>query len=383
MSDLPDSNIMPCTSLEGLCQFSLDPEHPYFLGSHIVARVGGLLRKCGHAKAMVLVDSQVLARHRDYIESGLQGIAYSLFEVPSGEASKCIDTVAEVHRRLLAFEADRRTAVVGLGGGVVGDIAGFASATYMRGLPLYLVPTTLLAMVDASIGGKNGVDLPEGKNLIGTFHRPRAVWADLDFLTTLPFNEWGNGLVETLKTAIIGDATLFALLETLDLDAVRKRHFTSLPDLRYHPIFEIIKRAVEVKSQIVVCDYREHGERFKLNLGHTLGHGLETAGGFSLLSHGQAVALGLLAALHMASKRGMLEDNLLDRVKSLLQCWQIPTRIPVQISWDEVSQAMKRDKKRQDGQLVVVLPYGLGLVVVEKGLDESELRQAFEALHEK
>ncbi len=363
-----------------LCQFSLDPHHPYYLSCGNIAHLGKFLTSFGHDRAVIVTDNNVDRHWRQAINSGLNGLPHDVVVLDAGENSKNFAVITLLYQKFLRFEADRHTAVIGIGGGVICDITGFAASTYMRGLPLYLVPSTLLAMMDASIGGKNGIDMPEGKNLIGTFYLPSAVFTDLQMLTTLPRPELSNGLAETLKTAIIGDTELFAELEQLDIDTSLQRPLMASPNLRYHPFFSIVQRAVTVKSRIVVSDFREQDQRRLLNLGHTLGHGLEAAGSFSLLSHGEAVALGLLAAIKIAEKVGILQESLEDRVLSMLTRWNMPTRIPASINWEDTVKAIKRDKKRQGKNLVLVLPNAVGNVEIITGLDESYLREAFESL---
>lgn len=363
-----------------LCQFSLDPDHPYYLSCGNIAELGRFLKTFAHSRAIIITDVNVEQSWGETIRKGLDGLPYDIVALTPGESNKSFSVITYLYQKFLRFEADRSTAIVAVGGGVVIDIAGFAASTFMRGLPLYLVPSTLLAMMDASIGGKNGIDLPEGKNLIGTFYLPSAVFTDLHLLTTLPSKELGNGLVETLKTAIIGDAELFAELEQLDLESTLQRPLIASPNLRYHPLFSIVQRAVTVKSQIVVSDFREQNQRRLLNLGHTLGHGLEAAGGFSALSHGEAVALGLLAAIRIASDQGILQEPLEERVLPMLQRWRMPVRIPACINWEDTFKAIKRDKKIKEKNLVLILPNAIGSVEIVTNLDASCLREAFESL---
>lgn len=380
MNSHPPSENTAKDWLVELCQFSVDPNHPYYLSCGNISALGRFLKSFGHSRAVVITDENVAEFWGQAIRDGLGDFPHDNIVLPPGESGKTFATITYLYQKLLRFEADRSTAVVGIGGGSVCDIAGFAASTFMRGLPLYLVPSTLLAMMDASIGGKNGIDLPEGKNLIGTFYLPSAVFTDLHLLSTLPRKELSSGLVETLKTAVIGDTELFAELELFDMESSLQRPLMASPNLRYHPLFSIVRRAVTVKSQIVVSDFLEQDQRRLLNLGHTLGHGLEAAGGFSLLSHGEAVSLGLLAAVHIAGKLELLQEPLEERILIMLKRWGMPVRIPEAIKWEDTVRAIRRDKKIREKNLVLILPNAVGSVEIVTGLDVSCLHEAFEFL---
>ncbi|MEW6283434.1 MAG: 3-dehydroquinate synthase [Candidatus Eremiobacterota bacterium] len=324
--------------------------HPYLVEPGLLTR----LRELVPGRAVLVTDSNV---QRAQPVRGFEVIV-----LPAGEEHKTLDTVRTVYARLVELEADRQTALVAVGGGVVGDLAGFAAATFLRGLPFYQVPTSLLAMVDASIGGKTGVDLPEGKNLVGAFHLPQAVYVDPEALSTLPEAELSAGMAEVLKHGLIADPGLFQLC----LGPVE-----DWPDL--------IRRAARVKLDIVRRDPLEHGERAYLNLGHTLGHALETAAGYRGLSHGEAVGLGLLAAVSLASRMGRLES--VPDVAAALRLWGLPTRIP-RLPWEAVRQALKRDKKRRDGRLRFVLPVRAGKVELCSEVPLDMVKEVFQELCE-
>ncbi len=302
------------------------------------------------------------------------GFAPSVIEIRDGERFKTLDTVREIYDQLIDAQLDRRSLIIALGGGVVGDVAGFAAATYLRGVPFVQLPTTLLAMVDASIGGKVAVDHPRGKNLIGAFKPPRAVIADTNALATLPAAEWRAGMAEVVKHAIIGDAGLFGMLE------VGNWKLDPAPSLRAG-IGSWITRAIKVKVDIVARDPYEHGERAKLNLGHTFAHALEKLSEYEL-RHGDAVAIGLMGAARLAARRGACPRALVERVENLLNAIGLPTRVPRALSAAALVDAMQTDKKRADGALRFVLPRALGDVVVVGDVAREEIVAAIEETRE-
>ncbi len=267
--------------------------------------------------------------------------------IPEGEQFKTLDTVREVYTQLLDRNFTRHDTIVALGGGVVGDIAGFVAATYFRGMDFVQVPTTLLAMVDSSVGGKTGVDLPEGKNLVGAFKNPRGVLIDPDLLKTLPERELRCGMAEIVKHAIIGDPELFEMLEK-----DTQPRFDSL-----------IRRPIEVKIKIVREDPYEQSKRMWLNLGHTFGHAIELLSNFQI-PHGEAVSIGLIQAAEYALQNEKCEPALVTRIRSLLSRIGLPTELPDNISKQAMWEAMRHDKKRQGNTLKLVLPRALGDVRV-------------------
>jgi shikimate kinase/3-dehydroquinate synthase len=272
--------------------------------------------------------------------------------VPPGESSKTFEQLARLSRAFVSAGLDRRGTVVAVGGGVIGDLAGFAAATFMRGVRWISVPTSLVAMIDASIGGKTGIDLPEGKNLVGVFHPAAIVAVDPLCLGTLPAREWTAGMAEVIKHAIVGDPALFASLE-------RGRPFGALADFR---------AAIEVKRAVVARDPFERGEREVLNLGHTIGHGVEAASGYEL-RHGEAVAIGLAGEARLAERLGLAPDSLAGRIESVLAAAGLPTRYSGPAA-TEVRAAMSADKKTALGRLRFALPADVGHV--ERGVEVPE-----------
>jgi len=288
---------------------------------------------------------------------------------PPGERSKTRDTWALLTDALLERGVGRDGAVVSLGGGVAGDLAGFVAATYMRGLPYLQVPTTLLAMVDASVGGKTGVDTPEGKNLIGAFHPPVAVVADPRVLGTLPEREYRGGLAEAVKHGLIADREYFRWMERAADDLLRRE-----PDAVQH----LVRRSVEIKAEVVSGDERETGRRAILNAGHTVAHALEHATGYEI-AHGEAVALGLVAESELAVRLGIAAPAVRERVEALLARFGLPVRLPRPIPPETLIAAMASDKKNRDSRIRFALPSALGRMqgerwTVEAG--EEEIRGA-------
>ena len=268
----------------------------------------------------------------------------------SGERSKTRETKARLEDRLVAWGVGRDSVIVALGGGVTGDLAGFLAATWHRGVPVVSVPTTLLAMVDAALGGKTAVDLPGGKNLVGAFHQPVALWADLDVLRSLPAKTYREGLAEAVKTAAACDAGLFRRLEA-DVDALLRR------DERV--VGRVVARCLALKGAVVAADEREAGRRAILNFGHTAAHAIEAATGYRI-SHGDAVAIGLVAESRLACRVTGLPRAHADRIEALLRAFGLPVRPPPDLDPGMLARAALRDKKTRGGRVRCVLPERLG-----------------------
>ena len=316
----------------------------------------------GFTRAVVVTNATLAPLYGDDLAARLPG--GHLIAVPDGEQHKTLDTVRAIYDRLLAAGADRSTLIVGLGGGVIGDMAGFAAATFMRGVPFVQAPTSLLAMVDASIGGKVGVDLPQGKNLVGAFKDPLAVFADPSTLATLPEIEWRCGMAEALKAALIGDPPL--------LD--------ELPRRPTDPIDPVIERAIAVKIAIVNQDRLEHGPRAYLNLGHTFAHAIEQVSGYAW-KHGQAVAVGLAAAARLAERRGLCPAGLADRVEAATAALGLPVRF-AGLDPADLWEAMGRDKKWRDGAATFVLLEDIGRPVIVRDVPRGEVLAVLDGLRE-
>lgn len=289
-----------------------------------------------------------------------QGFASRIVQIPAGEAHKTMQTVARLWDDFLAAGVERGSTVVALGGGVVGDLAGFAAAIYLRGVPWVVLPTSLLAMADSSLGGKTGADLPQGKNLVGAFHAPRMVLADPQSLATLPVDELRSGLAEVVKAGVIGDPRLFELCEGLD-------------DLRdFSALDEIVRRSMAVKVRVIQSDPFEKGLRASLNLGHTIGHGVELASGFRL-KHGEAVAIGMAAEARLAERMGLALTGLAEVIAGVLEHLGLPTRVPSGLDRQTIQNAMRVDKKKTRGSLRFALPLRVGEVKVGVDVADSSL----------
>jgi 3-dehydroquinate synthase len=287
--------------------------------------------------------------------------------LPPGEATKSLASAAHLYDALADWPADRQTVVVAVGGGVVGDLAGFVAATYNRGLALVMVPTTLLAMVDSSVGGKVGVNHPKGKNLIGAFHQPLGVWIDTATLETLPEREYRSGLAEAVKYGVILDAEFFAYLEA-HAEAILKRDPKAVET--------IVARSCRLKADVVEKDEREEtGLRMVLNYGHTFAHAFETVGGYGAWLHGEAVAAGMVCASRLAERRGLIGPEITERQVRMLEQFQLPVAPLPAWDVDRLVACMYRDKKAQGGRLRFVLPTQLGAVSTFDDLPEALVRE--------
>lgn len=320
------------------------------LGAGLLAHAGKLAANRGLRPGPVAVVSneRIADAHYETLAAGLVEAGYvpTLCLLPEGEEHKTLESVAKLYTQFLAAELDRRSAVIALGGGVIGDMAGFAAATYLRGVPFVQIPTSLLSMVDASVGGKTGVDLPQGKNLVGAFKQPHLVVMDPDVLASLPPVEFRAGLAEVIKHGIIGDPDLFVALE--------EHGPTSMTQL--------LADAVRVKVRIVEEDPFEQGARARLNLGHTFGHAIEIVSEFDV-RHGEGVALGLVASAHMAAMLGRCTPELAARIETVVDRLGLPTRL-AGYDAESIMTAMRFDKKRAGSTLRFIIPQGLGDVVI-------------------
>jgi len=322
--------------------------------------------------ALVVCDSNT-ERHGRAVEAELRPLGFrtALAVVPAGENAKTIAEASRLYDALYEMAADRKTAVVAVGGGVVGDLAGFAAATYNRGLPLVMIPTTLLAMVDSSVGGKTGVNHPKGKNLIGSFHQPRGVWIDTTYLNTLPDREYRSGLAEVVKYGVILDAAFFEYCES-HAAAIRSRE----PEAVQH----IVARSCRLKADVVERDERElTGLRAMLNYGHTFAHAFETVGGYGGWLHGEAVAAGMICASRLSERKGLVDSSLTERQIAMLKAFDLPTAPKAEWPIDDQIAVMRRDKKAAAGQLRFILPVRLGEVRPFDDATEADVRTVLRA----
>jgi 3-dehydroquinate synthase len=317
------------------------------------------------ARVAIVTDANVAARHLKAAEAALAGIDHSHVEVAPGEGSKSYATFEKVCEALIAARIERNDLVIALGGGVIGDLAGFAAASVRRGLDFIQVPTSLLAQVDSSVGGKTGIDSPQGKNLIGAFHQPVLVLADTALLDTLPRREFAAGYAEMVKYALLADAGFFSWLESNWQEV-----FSGGP-AREHAIAV----ACRGKAAIVGRDERETGERALLNLGHTFGHALEADAGFSgKLLHGEAIAIGIVLAFTFSAKRGLISAADVERVKRHFAAAGLPAAIRGAPDVDRLMSLIAQDKKVKRGRLTFILVRGIGNAFVANDVDPAEVR---------
>jgi len=352
------------------------PDRPYTIsvGPGLLSRAGSWLRQiCPSPKAAVVTDSNVGPLHGQTLSESLAsaGFETTLAVIPAGECNKNLAHVLPVYDALLAAKMERNTPLLALGGGVVGDMAGFVAATILRGVPLVQIPTSLLAMVDASIGGKTGVDHALGKNLIGAFHQPIAVLIDPQTLRSLPPREFGSGLAECVKHELIRDAAGFAALE---------RQMDHVKALEMDAVAELIAHNVAIKARVVEADPLEKGERAHLNFGHTFGHAIESVSGYSY-SHGEAISLGMTAAAYVSCKLGLIDQTSRRRILALLDRAGLPTT-GLKLDVQQVLDAMHFDKKVRHGRIRLVLLARMGAATIRDDVPPTLLRQALESLRE-
>lgn len=316
-------------------------------------------------RAALISNPTVMSWYGERVGRALREAGFDLVqaEMRDGEQFKNLDTCTRLWDALLKARLDRKSPVVALGGGVVGDVAGFIAATYMRGIPLIQVPTTLLAQVDSSVGGKTGIDHPEGKNLIGAFHQPRLVWIDTAVLDTLPTRELRSGLAEAIKYGVIADAEFFSFLE---------REMEAILRLEPGPTGRVVRRSCELKADVVARDEREGGLRAILNFGHTVGHAVEAELGYRDFRHGEGVALGMVVETRLAVRLGRSSEETLARLTALLRAAGLPICLP-RIDTDRLLHIMTVDKKTQSGRLRVVLPERIGRVGLPEPVDANLL----------
>lgn len=342
------------------------------IGSGLLPKVGSLMSRMGLGRrAMIVTNPGIADLYASLLLDSLRESGFSPFveEIPDGEESKSLHIVSRLYDRLIVRGMDRNSPIIALGGGVIGDLAGFAAATFMRGVPLIQVPTTLLAQVDSSVGGKTAVNHPAGKNLIGAFYQPRAVFIDTDTLRTLPPRELLCGLAEVIKYGAIMDEDLFRFLE---------HHMGSILKLDGEKIGRVVKTSCAHKAEIVERDERDSEIRMILNFGHTLGHALESLADYKGLKHGEAVAIGMMAAARLSQGVGTCREEEVERICILLQRAGFPSFVPIASS-DEVIACMKRDKKVRDERIRFVLLNGIGRAYVHEGIPLDLLRKVLEA----
>jgi 3-dehydroquinate synthase len=322
-------------------------------------------------QAVVITDENVRRPHAEKVATSLisSGIRAETLVVPAGEESKSAEQAASLWNRLLELGADRKTLVVAVGGGVVGDLAGFVAATYARGIPFVQVPTSLLAQVDSSVGGKVGINLPLAKNFVGAFWQPAGVLIDLAVLDTLPEREYRSGLAEVVKYGVILDEPFFKYLEAHVAEIIARDNAT---------LSHLIRRSCELKAQVVAADEHEAtGLRAVLNYGHTFCHAIETVSGYGHYLHGEAVAIGMICASRLAEFVGRIDAEVTTRQEKLLAALGLPTTV-AELDIVALMTAMQRDKKAEHGRLRFVLPSRLGHVELVERIDPALVRRAWQ-----
>jgi 3-dehydroquinate synthase len=344
------------------------------IGRRVADRLGRACARLGfEPRCVVITDSQVGPRYAPRVLASLRkaGFQPGLVTVPAGELSKSVRQVEACYEQLAGHQVERHSFLVALGGGVVGDLAGFVAATYLRGISFVQVPTTLLAQVDSSVGGKTGVNLPAGKNLVGAFHQPRLVMCDLATLDTLPEREFRSGLAEVIKYGIIADAAFFGQVEA-DLDRLREREEAALG--------AVVARSCEIKADIVGQDETEGGLRAVLNFGHTIGHALEAISGYGQYLHGEAISIGQVVAAHLSARLCGLPPADVTRIQALFAGAGLPTSVKLTAPQRKrLLAAMRLDKKVSGGQVKFVLAEAIGRVRWGLAVPEKAIWQAFEA----
>lgn len=351
------------------------PHHRYeiLIEPGVLGQVGSRLREImPHDRCGVVADRSVWDRHGETLREGLVSSDYEpvLATLEPGESSKSLGVVEEVHGAFFDAHLERRSPIVALGGGVAGDIAGFVAATHLRGVPFVQCPTTLLAMVDSSVGGKTGVNVPQGKNLLGAFHQPILVAADPLVLSTLPEREFRCGLAECIKHAVIRDPGLFEFMGG---------RMSEIKALSTDVLVELIRRNVEIKADVVMEDERESGVRAHLNLGHTYGHAIEACAGYGRVLHGEAVALGMVAAMRTAIEFGICPAHLEQELVELLEAAGLPVKMELP-ALEELESAMRMDKKVAGDRLRLVLPRRIGEVEIRDDVPEEAVRAGWDAI---
>jgi 3-dehydroquinate synthase len=344
--------------------------YPIYIGSGLLANPSLYRPHVRGSQAMVVTNETVAPLYLGQVQTALAGLSVQTAVLPDGERFKTLEVLSRVFDGLLGGRFGRDCTLIALGGGVVGDMAGFAAACYQRGVPFIQVPTTLLAQVDSSVGGKTGVNHPMGKNMIGAFHQPRAVIADTGSLNTLPDRELSAGLAEVIKYGLIRDPAFFDWIES---------HLSALLARNPEALAEAIRRSCKNKAAVVAEDELETGSRALLNLGHTFGHAIETGAGYGNWLHGEAVGAGMCMAADLSARLGWLDPEDLHRIRSLISRAGLPVAPPPDLTADRLLELMAVDKKVQQGRVRLVLLRSIGESLVTDRFDPALLRATLDA----
>ncbi len=344
--------------------------YPIYIGAGLLPQLAQLLPPLKGKQVLVVTNTTIAPLYLDVVMAGLQGYQVSSVILPDGEQFKTLDTLNLVYTALLENRHSRNTTLVALGGGVIGDITGFAAASYQRGVDFIQIPTTLLSQVDSSVGGKTGVNHVLGKNMIGAFHQPKAVIADTDTLGTLPGRELSAGIAEVIKYGFIRDPQFLTWIED---------NMAALLDCGTEALTYAIKRSCQVKAEVVSEDEREGGVRAILNFGHTFGHAIEAAQGYGAWLHGEAVAAGMVMALQLSHKEGYISAEEAKRGEAIIAAGKLPVRGPADMAADLYLEKMAVDKKNVDANIRLVLLNQIGSAIVSGKFSQDLLRAT---LHE-
>ena len=347
--------------------------YPIYIGAGLLNQADLLKKHIAGSRVAIVTNATVAPLYLAKVRASLTSCQPIEVILPDGEEYKTLEVLNRIFDALLAARCDRRTTLIALGGGVIGDMAGFAAASYQRGVPFIQVPTTLLSQVDSSVGGKTGVNHPLGKNMIGAFYQPRAVVIDTDTLNTLPDRELASGLAEVIKYGLIRDPEFFAWLET-NLDKLLARDAEALAFA--------IHRSCRNKAEVVAADERETGVRATLNLGHSFGHAIETGLGYGNWLHGEAIAAGMVMAADLSRRLGWLTAAETTRIEKLIKCARLPVRAPGTLSTARFLELMAVDKKVLNGRLRLVLLKRLGEAVVTDDYPRAELEGTLTSMRE-
>jgi len=350
-------------------------DYPYYIyiGLGILTELANILKKDYSFPKYIIVTDDIV---KDLLGEDLQkilqdnGLDSDLIYFKNGETSKNLQTIEFLAKEMIKCKADRKSCIIALGGGVVGDVAGFLASIYMRGIPFIQIPTTLLAQVDSSVGGKTGVDIPEGKNLIGTFYQPRAVFIDIGVLGTLPVSQIKNGIAEVVKYGVIKSTELFDLLDNNSEEIFRLN-----PDI----ITQIVKKSCEIKAEVVISDEKEGDIRRILNFGHTLGHAIESLSCYTI-QHGEAISIGMSLIGKISEKMAITNKEYFEKLLNLIKKLGLTTTIPENIATDDIISGIKSDKKAQAGRIFFVLMKEIGEVLISDVVPEKIIKETIEEM---
>ncbi len=347
--------------------------YPIHIGRNLLTDVNLILPHLKRKHVAIVTNTTVAPLYLEQLSSSLQAAGVTVIPIilPDGEAYKNSETLNKIYDVLLQNRCERSTTLIALGGGVIGDLTGYAAATYLRGVPFIQVPTTLLSQVDSSVGGKTGINHPLGKNMIGAFYQPQLVLADIDTLQTLPAREFSAGVAEVIKYGLIRDADFFDWLET---------NMASLMHLDEQVLSYAIYRSCQNKADVVAKDEHEQGERALLNLGHTFGHAIENAMGYGVWLHGEAVAAGTMMAADLSQRMGWLASNEVQRIHAILSAANLALD-PPKLGTEKYLDLMQLDKKVADGKIRLVLQQGIGKAVITSDYDSESLHQTLTILN--